>query len=277
MKYHVEGIDSIGVFGNEPFSVEFKNNTPSKVQVKISIDGTDVLTGKLADTEINDQMWVVNAYSTLTLKAWCESHDGGAKFVFTNGNNSVSLHTHGDTSHAGIISAAVFTESHVEKHYGYRYGYLDTWIHNSGLTYPSYQYNSYLGNGTYCSNAIPAGSSKGVLRSMSTNSFSVSADVSDSLEFSETSAAVGAGEYTEQKIKHVTGLVKPMFAEFVKVRYMWWDHLAEKLNTVKAATSHPSGFPGHKEPSMVNLGSVPRVTTENSNTKTAKEYKRFVL
>ena len=113
-KYSVEGIETVGAFGDEPFSVVFKNNTYQKVQVKLSLDGTDILTGKPADTQVSEKMWVVNGMDTLTLKAWPEDNQGGAAFIFTSADSSVAVHTHGDMSSRGIIAAAVFTEGHVE-------------------------------------------------------------------------------------------------------------------------------------------------------------------
>src|SRR5208283_463285 len=113
-KYYVDGIETVGAWGDEPFEIRFKNNTYQKVQVKLSLDGTDILTGKLADTELSPKMWVVNAYDTLSLKAWPEDNNGGAGFVFTGADNSVAGHTHGNLSSRGIIAAAVFTEGHVE-------------------------------------------------------------------------------------------------------------------------------------------------------------------
>src|SRR5690606_36952116 len=113
-KYNIEGIETVGAWGDEPFEIRFTNHTWQKIQVKISIDGTDVLTGKLANTEVNNDMWVVNGYGTLKLKAWPENNNGGAAFLFTSANDSVAIHTHGDLSHRGIIAAAVFVEGHVE-------------------------------------------------------------------------------------------------------------------------------------------------------------------
>src|SRR3984957_20893584 len=97
-KYYINGIDTVGAWGNEPFEIRFKNNTRQKVQVKISVDGTDIFTGKLADTEVSSDMWVVNGCGTLSLKAWPENNNGGAAFVFTSVNNGVATHTHGNLS-----------------------------------------------------------------------------------------------------------------------------------------------------------------------------------
>src|SRR5947209_13312140 len=111
-QYHVENINTIGVFGDESFSIRFRNSSFNRVQVKLSLDGTDILTGQVANLDPQSKMWVVNAYGTLELSAWPESHQGGAAFVFSTVENSVALHTHGDMFAKGFISAAVFIEGY---------------------------------------------------------------------------------------------------------------------------------------------------------------------
>ena len=109
-KYGIDGVETIGVWGDESFAIRFHNNTPEDVQVKFSIDGTDILTGELADTNTAGQMWLVKRYNQICLSAWPENSKGGAAFVFTSANNGVALNTHGDISNRGIIAAAVFEE-----------------------------------------------------------------------------------------------------------------------------------------------------------------------
>jgi hypothetical protein len=48
----------------------------------------------------------------------------------------------------------------------------------------------------------------------------------------ESLAAVGAGEQVEQNITYVEGLVKPIFSEIVKVKYMWWDESIEQFKNM---------------------------------------------
>ena len=111
-QYTVEEIPTIGVFGNEPFAIRFTNSSPKQVQVKLSLDGTDTLSGQLANLDPRSRMWVVNGYDAMELQAWPESHSGGARFVFTSVDQSVALHTHGDLTAKGFISAAVFVEAY---------------------------------------------------------------------------------------------------------------------------------------------------------------------
>lgn len=315
-KYHVDGIDTIGAYGDEPFSIVFRNHTYQKVQVKLSLDGTDILTGKPATTETSKDMWVVSGYGSLTLKAWPETDQGGAGFVFTSADNSVAIHTHGDLSSRGIIAAAVFTEGHVEPikasppiviqqqhhhhhdHYPY-YPYYQNWPYNpdysiiyggnfsfngGGGTYGS------SGGGTYTSsNAIPRSrgldNSKGSsLGNVSTNNsfnaagFNGAGATADCLFFNETAPAaaseigetntsasleklvsVGAGQQTEQKITYVAGLIKPLFTETVRVKYLWWDDLVTKLRTETSFQAQPSGFPGDAKQKNIDLKGTPRI------------------
>ena len=285
-KYYVDGIETIGAWGDEPFEIKFTNHTWQKVQVKITLDGTDVLTGEPATTDPGKDMWVVNGYGTMTLKAWPETNNGGAGFVFTSANNSVAVHTHGDLSSRGIIAAAVYTEGHVEPikvnpwpividhhhhHYGRRrsdpYYYTHTiggdmlggTIYTQGIinnnsgnlgsqaAAQNASFNATAGDNYFslCSDdggaAAPGPASAGVTRSL------------------ESLASVGAGQYTDQKITYVTGLIKPVLSETVRVRYMWWDELVAKLRENHVPAPHASGFPADKKKLNINLGSTPRI------------------
>jgi hypothetical protein len=280
LQYYVDGINTVGVYGNEPFEVRFKNNTNSKVQIKLSIDGTDVLTADKADTSVSKDMWVVQAYGTLNLKAWPETHNGGAAFVFTNASNSVAVHTHGDLSSRGIIAAAVFEEGYVppparfvEHHHHWNKWYTSSYPYT--LVYPlTFDYNGFasgtLGSGSITCNTNNTFGGSGTLSANGATMDSLQADSSVYTSYNDTQesvpeskslqslVAVGAGQYIDQKISYVAGLTKPTFSETVRVRYLWWDDLVAKLKTLSPASSQGSGFPGDK-PKLVNLGSTPRI------------------
>lgn len=296
-KYYVDGIDTIGAWGDEPFEIKFTNHTWQKVQVKISLDGTDILTGEKASTEPTSDMWVVNGYGTMSLKAWPETNNGGASFVFTSANNSVAVHTHGDLSSRGIIAAAVYVEGHVEPirlnppvtikeehhhhHHHDHYPYYPTypvWPNNQ----PIWLYNNTITTGGTLGGG-GRGMSSGVSYSASNNAmpaaaggdfiggvFNCSADLgSATLDFSECGegaasadlsslASVGAGQHVDQKITYVAGLIKPVFTETVRIRYMWWDELVTKLRQNNVPAPHPSGFPADRKKN-INLGNTPRI------------------
>ena len=297
-KYYVDGIETVGAWGDEPFEVRFKNNTWQKVQVKLSLDGTDILTGKPADTEISKDMWVVGPYATLSLQAWPEDHNGGAAFVFTSAEKSVALHTHGDLSSRGIIAAAVFTEGHVEpsppviyqNHCNYPYyGYPNYWtpISISSGTIASYNTSGNVGSslgggGTFssCSNSISSAGqnacSDSVMYSAAVPA-AAAGSPSDTRERStlESLVSVGAGEHVDQHISYVAGLIKPVFSDTVRVKYVWWDTLVEKLKSNNVPLPHASGFPGDKKKG-IDLGSTPRVGNKQPAARRIEEnYARF--
>jgi hypothetical protein len=295
-KYYVDGIDTVGAWGNEPFEIRFKNNTWQKIQVKLSVDGTDVFTGKPADTNVSDKMWVVNGYETLSLKAWPENNNGGAGFVFTSANNSVAVHTHGNLSSRGIIAAAVFVEGHVEPVRVNPY----PWIYNPYIyTYP-YQYDItgptwMVLNGN--ANTTVVSQTGGVAFNNSNSIYNVGQNSLGSLQQScgqsstfsasmdnvtldaapaasdrrgevrsrklESLVAVGAGQHVDQKISYVSGLIKPVFTETVRVRYLWWDDLVAALRKHNVPEPHASGFPGDNQRN-INLGSTPRLPKHGS-------------
>ena len=302
-KYYVDGIDTVGAWGDEPFEIRFRNNTWQKVQVKLSVDGTDILTGKPADTQVSKDMWVVNSYGTLSLKAWPETNNGGAAFVFTSANNSVAVHTHGDLSSRGIIAAAVFVEGHVEPvrftfpstEHHHHYHYHDTykgivttqpiWIYNNSNSTGGTLGGSGGVGGTYTSNSISNigenscsfNASDGVTAYNSVAPAAAAEPRARRSKSLESLVAVGAGQHVDQKITYVTGLTKPTFAETVRVKYMWWDELVESLRAHNAPVPHPSGFPGDGNKTNINLGCTPRIGGNYAFPKEAAQpvYTRF--
>lgn len=272
-KHLIDDIQTVGAWGNEPFELRFKNNSHAKVQVKLSIDGTDVLTGKPASTDLESGMWLVNGYGTLSLKAWPETNNGGAGFVFTSADKSVALHTHGDLSHRGIIAAAVYEEGHVEP-IRFDFSFGGDWSGGSGTIGSGGISSGY--SGSYNSSVgTPKGDfrrskslTKGTIEPQSL-SICDSDSISTNSKSLESLVSVGAGEHVDQKITYVTGLIKPKFAESIRVRYLWWDELVAKLKEQSPKDAHPSGFPGDKEFKIMDIKSTPRVTAQNKRIKRA--------
>jgi hypothetical protein len=243
-KYALEGIDSVGVWGDEKFELHFHNKSQEDVQVRISLDGTDILTGKPANLEINHDMWIVRAGRTLHLKAWAETSNGGASFVFTGADKSVSLHTHGDMSHKGIISAAVFTErDRPVRVYNARRRLQAKGITAAGAPAAAFNNSFARGETSVCDAGMNIDYERATLGDL------------------KKEAAVGAGEYVEQKTRTVKGLDHPVLNSIIRVRYLWWDSLKEKLAAHKA-TDFPTGFPGEKIRTFADLSNVPRVASE---------------
>jgi len=267
-KYYVEGIDTIGVFGNESFEIQFKNNTYNKCQVKLSIDGTDIQTGEIASTDPSGKMWVVEGNSTLKLTAYPETNKGGASFVFTDANNSVSKYIHGDMSCRGIIASAVFTEGNVPQsityipsvvhHYSWYPQVWPTWV-GGGNYY--YTYNPTLGS--MCSSSLSN-------QLTQTNSFNSTSDKPLS-----SLPGVGAGDWTEQNIVNAVGLVKPFLTETIQVKYLWWDDLVAKLLTQSSPQRQVDGFPGDQLKAGINLKNTPRLKTNIKPAAQQQVFARF--
>jgi hypothetical protein len=259
-KYNVDEIDTIGVFENEAFELLFKNNTYTRIQVKLSIDGTDILTGKLADTNETGEMWIVEPNSSIKLKAWPETNKNGSQFVFSNTENSVAYNTHGVMSGKGFIAAAVFIEGQplyidVIGPTGFRggstpFGTSTKWAQ------PAVYYNNL--DSSFSSNSSPE--TKSAITSCSLDNYSA--------------PGVGAGETIQQTITKVAGLNQPKFQKIISIRYDWWTKLR---STLRQISSHPA-FPGNKEEKMIDLGKTPKIKKNNNKSQKRRyiEYERFV-
>lgn len=237
VKHAIDNVDTIGVWGSEPFGIEFKNNTGNRVQVKISLDGTDILTGDRADDQSNSKMWLVSSYGTLNLSAWPETNENGARFVFGATSNSVAAHTHGDLSKKGIISAAVFVESYVEPP---TFRKLDAYpVSASPIRRRRTSYDSDFAL-ELCSERVDSRvDSKGL----------------------EKGPAIGAGETISQKIHNVQGLRQPKFDRVVSLKYVWYDDLKLAIqNQMPGFFVKVARVASELQPKkLANLGSTPRV------------------
>lgn len=256
-EYKIDGHNKIGVRENEPFLIRFKNNTWKNVQVRISVDGTDVLTGNLAHTEPTpDGMWVVQGYKTMELSAWPETNEGGAEFIFGQTKNSVAANTHGNLSAKGLIAVAVFEES-VDL-YPYTITYSSNsnrydWSNNSSGNYKSATYDS---NFDY-----------GLSSGLETNSEIKCCSFGTNSLNEKRGPAVGAGSYVSQNITKTAGLIKPKLASILQVKYEWWESLRSTLRNEYAA------FPGNKTEKFINLGKTPRIHKKTKRDRV--EYCRF--
>jgi hypothetical protein len=310
-KYAIEDIDHIGVHENEPFEIHFKNNSLRKVQIRVSIDGTDILTGEPASTEPMGEMWMVSPYQTTKLKAWPESHNGGGRFLFTDTDKSVALNTHGDLSSKGVIAVAVFEEGYVPPYFtinntrtssGSSKDYDTDWYSNTNDTLSRRSFKSSSENKTLGlekeKQAYFQGGGDQTLTKQSSrrsriggtlSSSSMPSDIDDaipccaeyepdgvdysrSIEINST-AAVGVGEYVDQHITKVPGLTEPVLATTLKLKYEWWTSLRSKLRKLGniSEPTDESGFPGDKK---LNLGNTPRLTSTAAKPHKRRRYRR---
>lgn len=245
VKHFIDNIDTIGVWGEEAFEIQVKNNTSEKVQVKISLDGTDVLTAQPANVQPSGKMWLLGPWQTLNLPAWPEDTEKGARFMFGKTANSVAANTHGDLSQKGIVAAAFFSEGYVSRQ---RVSYFlgDSWNRPIRARMSMDRVDTKSAKSFSTHDCFPAAAA--------------SADFAraDMQEIDE-GPAVGAGETIQQKIASVQGLRQPTFDQIVSLRYLWWDDLKAKLERHNT-NEHPSGFIDAPLPQkLANLGKTPRI------------------
>lgn len=266
-QYNIDDQETIGVFENEQFSVEFSNNMYVRVQVKLAIDGTNVLTGKLADTKSEGKMFVVEPYSKLELTSWVESMNGGASFIFGKESNSVASNTHGNMSAKGIIAAAVYEEGYVEP---VRITTIDNgtpkrWDDNTAMLYgPNFNTTN---TSTHPFDSFGARADTKSARRRQSNTKGV---VTRSLSLDEDNLAVGAGEYVEQKITKTAGLKQPKLAEVIQICYKSWDSMRSLLRGKEKVEPQWKGFPAD-ECEFIDLGRTPRIQRKQKYI----DFKRF--
>lgn len=287
-KYKIEGIETVGALHDEPFEVRFTNHTWNKVQVKITLDGIDIMSGELATMEPTVEMWIVQPNSTLSIKAFPETDRGGSAFVFSHAGNSVAAHTNNDLSHRGIIAAAVFTEGAPEPlrlapivitnpivpHWN------NYWWGKGDFPAPSWTYyvntnaGGYVGGGTQT--LLGSASISGdVSGSYSCSASNLIPQLTPTVQDQQSLPAVAAGQYTEQEINHAAGLNKPLLDKTLQVRYLWWNELETKLSNQVVVSKHPSGFPADTK-KRINLGNAPKVGTPDVSVPTAQPFLRIV-
>ena len=94
------------------YSVSVKNNSRSRLELVVSVDGLDVVDGKPAS--VNKRGYIVAPGQTLEIKGWRSSEAEVASFVFAPVESSYASLKHGNTRNIGVVGLAVFTEKGVD-------------------------------------------------------------------------------------------------------------------------------------------------------------------
>lgn len=239
-KYRIAGKDYIGAHGNESYALSLRNNSSRRAAVRLTIDGTDVISGKPADLAYGTGLWIVEPHAVCELEAWPESNSGGGRFVFTQTGNTVAAHTHGDVSHLGILGAAVFIETAERIDFGAggllsaRGGGYDREIHTMGMK----------------------GLDEPLMRGGPTRS----------------AAGTGVGSYVKQDIRKAEGLEKPRLLCVKQIYYVWWDDLQAMLRKAEPPElEYVPGFPAAARETFqgIDLRGVPRIETDDPRFATA--------
>jgi len=94
------------------YSIVVKNNSRSRLETVLSVDGLDVIDGKPASTK--KRGYIVHPGKTMEVKGFRTSQDAVASFKFSSVNPSYANLRHGDTRNVGVMGLAVFTEKGVD-------------------------------------------------------------------------------------------------------------------------------------------------------------------
>jgi hypothetical protein len=90
------------------YAIVVRNNTDSRLEVVLSVDGLDVLDGKAAS--FSKRGYLVDPRAELEVDGFRQSMDTVAAFRFGSVRNSYAGQKTGDTSNVGVIGMAIFNE-----------------------------------------------------------------------------------------------------------------------------------------------------------------------
>ena len=98
------------VVGNrgERYEIAVRNETDSRMEVVLSVDGLDVLDGRPAS--VAKRGYIVAPNDTLTVAGFRTSTDTVAAFRFSTVSRSYAALSEGDTRNVGVIGVAVFAD-----------------------------------------------------------------------------------------------------------------------------------------------------------------------
>jgi hypothetical protein len=92
----------------EPYAVRVTNPTPERVEVVVTVDGRDVVSGDEGDYE-RQRGYIVEPWGSLRIDGFRRSLSEVAQFRFTSPGDSYSSRR-GTPQHVGVVGVAVFRE-----------------------------------------------------------------------------------------------------------------------------------------------------------------------
>ncbi len=97
----------------ERYELHLRNRSSSRMEVVVSVDGRDVLTGEEADYTVH-RGYIVPAWGTVTIPGFRRSMDHVAAFRFSAPDRAYSSRL-GTPQHVGVIGVAAFRERTVRR------------------------------------------------------------------------------------------------------------------------------------------------------------------
>lgn len=252
----------------EAFAVEMNNPTRQRLGAKLSIDGTDFLTGKPADLKPG-RMFILEPGQTSRIIAWQEGEQGGAKLLFTTLGRSVAAHVHGDLRAAMTIAAAIFVDQGAYESFVPPSASEDTG--DAGFKRPPVPETERVKRSPGASSADVFGGPR-----LGPGERAGGFENAGPSTTPTKTMGVGAGTFAEQRIASVKGLNNPQLRNVYTLRYMAADDLERacvergyakprRIASERNAPSAPSpavtaGFLGASGRGVVgfSLGNTPR-------------------
>lgn len=95
------------------YNLRLQNHSPERVEVVVTVDGRDVISGRLGDY-VKQRGYVLDPFATLIIEGYRQSLDSVAAFRFADLADSYSAQL-GTPVHVGLIGVAVFRERSLAK------------------------------------------------------------------------------------------------------------------------------------------------------------------
>ncbi len=106
--YWYEGAVYVAGSRGQRYNVRLTNHTAQRVEAVVSVDGRDVISGRLGDYK-GQRGYVIDPYGSVTIDGFRQSLDHVASFRFSDVGDSYSARR-GTPQHVGVIGVAVFKE-----------------------------------------------------------------------------------------------------------------------------------------------------------------------
>ncbi|EDM75301.1 hypothetical protein PPSIR1_26026 [Plesiocystis pacifica SIR-1] len=95
-------------FEGERYNLRITNHTPKRVEIVVTVDGRDVISGRLGDY-VKQRGYVLDPFDSLVVEGYRQSLDSVAAFRFSALGDSYTARM-GTPVHAGVIGVAAFQE-----------------------------------------------------------------------------------------------------------------------------------------------------------------------
>jgi hypothetical protein len=107
-EYAARGRRYIEALEGAEYEVRIRNPLNVRVAVALSVDGLNTIDARRT-TAMSASKWVIEPYSTITIRGWQMSSERARRFYFTSERDSYGAKL-GQTANLGVISAVFFRE-----------------------------------------------------------------------------------------------------------------------------------------------------------------------